>query len=324
MTNAAHRDRLTLADVFGLRPLAPALGDARRAVVGDPWTPRNLWGPSSLRIFKPWIGLPTWLGRRPADRRVPIYNFVNRVPGPRGAGYSTKVTYCRDWRGGRHTYDGHLGTDFAVPVGTPVVAAAPGLVVRVANDYDRGGLKVCVDHGAGLFTTSNHLARALVRPGDRLARGQPLGLSGASGMEFVLFFPWVAPHLHFNVWSDGHVADPFALAGSSEVPLWRAGSHPTPADGDALGDGSFAPTDWDERAIADAIATCRPPWLRAKLGALGDRAQQAAEILVAALYRPTWFEEEPRLYPEAHARAPRLDLPFRHEDYVGIRYPGFP
>ena len=77
-----------------------------------------------------------------------------------------RVTQVRDFRGGTLTYDSHNGTDFAVPVGTEVLAAAPGRVFRVSNEFHRGGLKVFIDHGAGLITTSNHLARSLVRPGD--------------------------------------------------------------------------------------------------------------------------------------------------------------
>ncbi len=165
--------RVHVLDTFGLRPLRPALRDAWQALAGNPHLPPSRWGPSSVRIFKPHIGLPTWLGLKRRDRRVPIYNFFNRVPQPPDEGYSVRATYARDFRGGRFTYDGHVGTDFASPVGTPVVAAAPGVVLRVCNEMNRGGLKVCIDHGEGLFTTSNHLSRALVEPGHRVARGEP-------------------------------------------------------------------------------------------------------------------------------------------------------
>jgi hypothetical protein len=51
----------------------------------------------------------------------------------------------RDFRGGTLTYDSHNGTDFAVPPGTIVVAAAPGRVLRASSEFNRGGLKVFVD-----------------------------------------------------------------------------------------------------------------------------------------------------------------------------------
>src|SRR5271169_5801199 len=119
-----------LLDTFGLRPVGPALEAMRRVVLGVKGQEPARWGLSSTRIFKPWISIPTWLGARPGDRLVPIYNLFNRVPAPRDEPYSVRVTYARDFLGGQFTYDGHLGTDFAVPAGTTIAASAPGLVLR--------------------------------------------------------------------------------------------------------------------------------------------------------------------------------------------------
>lgn len=305
-----------LLDTFGLRPLGPALAAVRRAVLGTKGAPKSRYDLTSARIFKPTIGIPTWLGLRPKDRLAPIYNFFNRVPQPRDEGYSVRVTYARDFLGGRHTYDGHLGTDFAIPVGTPVTAAARGVVLRVANDLDRGGLKICVDHGDGLFTTSNHLSRAQVRVGETVARGQVIGLSGASGVEFLLMFPWVAPHLHFNVWLDGEAIDPFAAPG--EPSIWRRHNDPMPFDPAAQAEVEpFAPTRWDEARVEAAIAACRDPELRERLRAIPDLGRRAAEVLVQRNYRAVLFTRFPALYGEAHARAPRLDLPLLARDYDG-------
>ena len=144
---------------------------------------------------------------------------------PPGRPYSVRVTDCEDFQGGRWTYDGHVGTDLALPVGTAITAAAPGHVLRVRNDMNRGGLKVFIDHGGGLITSSNHLARALVREGDAVRRGQVIALSGMSSVDGLLFFPWLAPHLHFNVFLDGRPVDPFARP--DETPLWRDGDAQT-------------------------------------------------------------------------------------------------
>lgn len=231
-----------------------------------------------------------------------------------------RVTYARDFRGGQWTYDGHLGTDFACPVATPIVAGAPGWVVRVANDLDRGGLKVCVDHGEGLFTTHNHLARALVAVGEHVQRGQMVGLSGASGLEFVLFFPWVAPHLHYNVWLDGDVVDPFAREG--ETSLWRHRNEPVPHDGVApREDATLAPTQWDPDAVDAAIAACRDPEVRAHTRALPTVAQRAGEVMVLRMYKPTMFGPTPSLARERFGARPRLNLPFRREEFVGAWMP---
>jgi murein DD-endopeptidase len=281
------------------------------------------FGLSSLRIFKPGISLPTWMGRRRPDRRVPIYNFFNRVKPPReGRTYSTRVTYARDYLGGQHTYDGHLGTDFACPIGTPIVAAAPGVVLRVGRDMSMGGLKVCVDHGEGLFTTSNHLSRALVSEGARVERGQTIGLSGASGWEFILFFPWVSPHLHFNVWLNGEPVDPFAREG--EIALWRRHNDPVPFSGERVEE-SFAPTAWDSRAVDEAIAACVSAAERERLSRVENLPKRAAEVLILSNYRPALFSAFPQLYGKTFQRRPRLDLPFRREDFIGIaldRSPG--
>ena len=98
--------------------------------------------------------------------------------------------------------------DFAVDEGTLVTAAAPGIVVWVRQDSDAYGTGVesvddanwiVVDHGGGLFTSYVHLEAmsALVAAGDLVSAGQPLALTGLSGMMS-------GPHLHFqveNVWS---------------------------------------------------------------------------------------------------------------------------
>jgi len=309
-----------ILSVFGLRPFGKAMRDLRRALVGNPYLPPNQFGISSLKILKPQISLPTWLGRTRSDRRTPIYNFFNRVPAPKTEGYSVKVTFARDFMGGDWTYDGHLGTDFAVPVGTTVVAAAPGRVLRVENDMDHGGLKVCIDHGEGLFTTSNHLSRALVAVGDVVSRGHAIALSGASGIEFVLFFPWVSPHLHFNVWLDGEPIDPYAL--EHEESLWRHRNDPVPHDlHDARANDSFRETMWDVDGVRDAIDACRDPEVRRRLHAIDDLARRACEVLLLRNYRQALFTAFPALAPGKHPRTPTLDLPFLSRDFVGAAFP---
>jgi murein DD-endopeptidase len=272
-----------------------------------------------VRIFKPWIALPTWAGSKRRDGRAWVYNLFNRVPQPPDEGYSVRVTRCRDFAGGRYTYDGHLGTDFACPVGTRIVAGAPGVVLRVSRELEYGGLKVCVDHGGGLFTTHCHLSRALVREGERVERGQALGLSGASGLEFVLFFPWVAPHLHYDVWLDGHPVDPFAAAG--EVSLWRRRNDPAPAAGPAPGDERFAPSDWDPAGVDAAIDACRDRALREELRAIEPLPARAAAVLLKRWYRRAMFDGAPPLYARRHDRAPRLDLPLSPRDFTGVWLP---
>jgi murein DD-endopeptidase MepM/ murein hydrolase activator NlpD len=313
---------IRLRDVFGLDPLGKALRDARLALAGNDYSPGVEWGLSSTKIFKPHISIPTWLGRRRDDRRLPIYNFFNRnLPDPRAA-YSVKVERCRDFLGGQWTYDSHFGTDFACPVGTPIVAPAPGVVLRDLVEIDHGGLKLCLDHGEGLFTTHGHLSRSYVRVGQRVERGEVIGLSGASGLEFMLFWPWVAPHLHLNVWLNAQPIDPFAVPGSGEVSMWRAGNEPLPHDGESVPeDQNWKPSSWNADGLEANIAAIRDPEIVERIRGYSSLEEQAAEILVMRVFRGAMFAEFPPIYAETSMRRPTLDLPFRRVDTPGVAFP---
>jgi len=85
----------------------------------------------------------------------------------------------------------HYGTDLAGKVGDPVAAANDGRVVLV-RDCWASGLTIILWHGAGVYSTYFHLSRARVREGERVRRGQRLGLVGRSGRV-------TGPHLHWGV-----------------------------------------------------------------------------------------------------------------------------
>jgi murein DD-endopeptidase len=311
-------EKLSLAETFGVTRPVRRVAEVKIALGGDPYTPPTKWGPSSLRIFQPALSVKTWLGWRPADRLVPIYNFFNRTPTPPTEGWSVRKTQVLDWRGGTRTYDSHNGTDFAIPPNTIVVAPAPGVVLRISDEFHRGGLKIFIDHGHGLITTSNHLGRALVEVGDRVSRAQPIALSGYSGIDAVVSFPWSVPHVHFNTWLNGEYVDPFGLDG--EASLWRNHNDPTPFRG---GDESpdYAPTQWDTDALAEVIASCHDPELRAELESTADLDRRAMDTIFMTNYFPTRFGVRRSVYAEVHPRRPALDLPFRAADYDGVRFP---
>ena len=279
---ASPRARLSVSETFGLAPLPVRAREAWLAVRGDASVPATRFGLSSLGILHPALSIRTWLGVRRADCRVPISCLYNHTPTPLADGWSVRKTQVRDFRGGRLTYDSHNGTDFAVPVGTVVVAAAPGVVQRISSEFNRGGLKVFIDHGRGLVTTSNHLARALVEVGQRVTRGQPIALSGYSGLDAVVAFPWSVPHLHFNVWLDGNYVDPFAAG--DQAPLWLHGNRPETSE-----------PELDER-------------------------RRAMDLLFFRNYYPTRFAGRPPVYPGAHSRQPWLTLPFRAADFAGVTF----
>jgi murein DD-endopeptidase MepM/ murein hydrolase activator NlpD len=107
---------------------------------------------------------------------------------------------------------GHRGIDIAAPVGTVVVAPAAGQVSFAGNVG--GHLFVTVDHGGGLLSTCSYLSAILVRKGDVVVAGQPLGLSGSGHPGDVI------PSLHFGVRLNGEYVDPLDyLAPMSVVDL---------------------------------------------------------------------------------------------------------
>lgn len=309
--------RITPFEALGLSPLPLRAREAWLALAGNANIPRTRFGLSSLGVFHPRLSVRTWLGHRRADRRVPISNLFNRTPTPLEQGWSVRKTQVRDFRGGALTYDSHNGTDFAVPVGTLVTAAAPGKVLRISSEYNRGGLKVFLDHGRGLVTTSNHLARALVRVGDVVDGGAPIALSGYSGLDALVAFPWSVPHVHFNVWLDGEYVDPFAMEG--ETALWLEGNAPAPSSVPSpFTDASS--TVWRASAISAAIGCCKDAAMRRALEREPDLGRRAMDVLFYRNYYPTAFEARPPLYEETHVREPRLFMPFRAEDFDGIAF----
>ena len=95
----------------------------------------------------------------------------------------------------------HTGIDIAAPLGTPVTAAAVGIVVAVAHTQVGYGNYVIVAHGGGIMTLYGHLLETDVKVGDHVARGQRVGLEGTSGMS-------TGPHLHFELRVNDQVTDP--------------------------------------------------------------------------------------------------------------------
>jgi murein DD-endopeptidase MepM/ murein hydrolase activator NlpD len=98
--------------------------------------------------------------------------------------------------GVRRTFNGeprsqHSGVDLRARTGDPVRVSSAG-VVRLAEELFFSGNAVIVDHGAGVFTSYLHLSRIDVAVGQPVARGEIVGLIGATGRA-------TGPHLHWGV-----------------------------------------------------------------------------------------------------------------------------
>lgn len=88
----------------------------------------------------------------------------------------------------------HAGVDLAGKVGSPVLAAVDGIVVRLVDYWDGCGTGVILAHpGFRRWTAYCHLQQALVRPGQTVSRGQTIGLIGISGNAVNV------PHVHWEL-----------------------------------------------------------------------------------------------------------------------------
>ncbi len=219
-------------------------------------------------------GLPARAGM-PDDLALPIdcepgkscwiIQYVDHDPGPG----------VRDYMCGPVTSDGQKGTDIAIrdlkvmATGVAVRAAAAGVVdatrdgvpdvsveqaghATVVGRECGNGIRIA--HGDGWTTWYCHLRRGslLVREGDRVAVGQPLGLVGLSGDTSF-------PHLHFDVRHGDDIIDPFVglerdpQCGPGKEPLWRA---------DVMAELAYQPV----VLINAGFAAGRPEWQRARAG----------------------------------------------------------
>jgi murein DD-endopeptidase MepM/ murein hydrolase activator NlpD len=109
----------------------------------------------------------------------------------------------------------HTGLDFQAGPGTPILAAAGGVVVAQENHPAYGNM-VEIDHGNHLLTRYAHASKVWVRKGDLVKRGQKIAEVGTTGRS-------TGPHLHFEVMVQGVPQDPQKfLAAGRELALARA------------------------------------------------------------------------------------------------------
>lgn len=103
----------------------------------------------------------------------------------------------------------HTGLDFPAMTGTPIVAAAGGVVVTQAFHPEYGNM-IEIDHGNDLISRYAHASKVLVNKGDLIKRGQKIAEVGTTGRS-------TGAHLHFEVWVLGIPQDPqkFLTAGQN-------------------------------------------------------------------------------------------------------------
>jgi murein DD-endopeptidase MepM/ murein hydrolase activator NlpD len=183
---------------------------------GGPFVPASS---PSLEELKGWVG---WLDEQ-ADQNTDVYTMIESrlletrlqslmipnsrpVEGTIGSGFGFRA----DPFSGRAAL--HTGLDFPADTGTPIHAAAGG-VVLFTEAHPQYGNMVEIDHGRGLVTRYAHTSRVLVRAGDIVKRGQVIANVGTSGRS-------TGPHLHFEVLVDGVPQNPakfLALADGADA-----------------------------------------------------------------------------------------------------------
>ncbi|MDD0839219.1 M23 family metallopeptidase [Curvibacter sp. HBC61] len=110
----------------------------------------------------------------------------------------------------------HTGQDYQADTGTPILAAAGGVVVTQSYHPEYGQM-IEVDHGNELITRYAHASRVHVRKGDLVKRGQRIAEVGTSGRS-------TGPHLHFEVLVQGIPQDPKKFLNLNPNPVTVAGA----------------------------------------------------------------------------------------------------
>jgi len=94
----------------------------------------------------------------------------------------------------------HTGVDISVPPGRKVSATANG-IVSFSGWAENSGIVVVVEHGRGFSTAYAHNQKSLVTVGQRVVRGDPVALSGSTGIS-------TGPHVHYEIWKNGRHTNP--------------------------------------------------------------------------------------------------------------------
>ena len=124
-----------------------------------------------------------------------------RIPADISLGFGE--IYGSDVRGNGWNYSGkrHTGIDYAVPEGTEVFAAEAGAVDFAGFDRTGYGNLIRLGHAGGIGSKYAHLSKILVKRWQRVAKGELIGISGATGNV-------TGAHLHFETTENGKAVDP--------------------------------------------------------------------------------------------------------------------
>jgi murein DD-endopeptidase MepM/ murein hydrolase activator NlpD len=95
----------------------------------------------------------------------------------------------------------HTGLDFSADIGTEIYATGDGTIEAVDSKLSGYGHHVIIQHGYGFESLYAHMSKVIVRPGEKVTRGQVIGYVGNTGAS-------TGPHLHYEVLRNGEKVDP--------------------------------------------------------------------------------------------------------------------
>lgn len=145
-----------------------------------------------------------------AERQIP---FVRKKIAQSNWGWPLKYVHLTSSFGKRGRRF-HEGIDLRARIGTPTLATAKGKVVYAGSGISGYGRMVVISHPDELFTIYSHLSRFLVKKGQKVYRGDQIGLSGKSGRV-------TAPHLHFEIRRGTTPVDPLRVYPSRLLALLK-------------------------------------------------------------------------------------------------------
>lgn len=214
---AASNFYRALLRVPGWEDLPPTLAANRTQRNADPWHYERYWGPATQVVAALGGGIAPVgdVGGGVPCQAAPVLAASSTAAGwtlPAVGRFSSGY----GMRGGAM----HNGVDIAAPVGTPVVAAADGVVVGVcltnSSPCTGYGTLWTIDHGGGVVTRGGHSCPqdVLVRVGDRVTAGQQIARVNNCGQS-------TGPHLHFEVREADRFTDPVPFLAARGVTLSR-------------------------------------------------------------------------------------------------------
>jgi len=202
-----HQERFQkLAIVAGLSELAPG-GEA--GIGGSEPMPGDDLAASLLALERQVERMDEGMGQLESkldDRRSLISSTpaITPIKGLLTSGFG----FRNDPFSGRRAF--HRGIDIIAPLGRELRATGNGIVTKAGRDSGLGKA-VFISHGFGIQTRYGHMSKILVQAGDRVERGDPIGVIGSTGRS-------TGTHAHYEVWLDGKPTDPlgYILDGTDE------------------------------------------------------------------------------------------------------------